>query len=218
MLCGTAYIEQAAVTAVTPYAAQFSGSNYLSVASNSALQTGNVDFSLDFWVWMTSGTSAGLVSREDTGSSREFRVAIEASRIRFLTFQASGSTAGGVYGSASALDASYYFNRWMRIRAWRNVAVAPATAATLSLQLDNEPVNTANENSPMAASPAAFQIGRLQYSSYFTGKIGSVSFSKNGVLVAKYEFQDASNLGLDSVGTNNLTNNGNVTQTPGYTP
>ena len=67
-------------------------------------------------------------------------------------------------------------------------------------------------------SPLYLGRGADPNTNFLNGSIDRVVFRKNGDVVSRYDFEDAADLGHDSVGQNHLTNVNGVTQTEGYNP
>lgn len=106
---------------------QFTAANseFLSHASAAALQTGDIDFTVEAWVYMdTIGANRRFVARDDEGANREYVLWYFHGGTCFA-FQMGGSTLLGT-GAAPAAGGWHYLVGWH-----------DATADTMNLQVDN---------------------------------------------------------------------------------
>jgi hypothetical protein len=157
-------------------AAQFTAANTESLTrtDNAALSTGDINFAVAAWVYAdTLAASATFVSRETSGTVREYRLEYDqpSSRFRFLTFNAAGSAVGLVsattFGAPSA--ATWYF-----VYAERN-----KVAGTVGISVNAGTLDTAVETGVPADTASTFAIGaRLSGAAYWNGRIDQVGFWK----------------------------------------
>jgi hypothetical protein len=143
-------------------------SEYLSRASNSSLQCGDIDFTFSCWIYSTAWATASLVTKDDdAASSRDYTVDISTNVPRFYI---NGSVF--VSGPASLSDSNWYF-----IVAWHDAA-----ANTVNIQVNNGTVQSTGTSGEVPhTSSAQFRIGAREYASfpdYFTGIIDEVGFWK----------------------------------------
>ncbi len=130
-------------------------SQYLSIASNASLQTGNIDYTLIFWVNLKDKSSTyALVTKYDTGlaGQNEFYTDYASSNDRFRFIVTSDGTA------QVALSANNFGSPTVGI--WYLVIAShDASAATMSISINAGTPNTASISSAFAGT-AAFEIGR----------------------------------------------------------
>lgn len=146
-----------------------STSEYLSRASNSALQAGDIDFTFAAWINLESATSGIIASKDsNAGSSRDYT--LEYSTGFGPIFYVNGSFLAGPGGTLS--NSTWYF-----VVGWHD-----ATANTTNLQIDNGTVNsTSTGGAAPDVSASQFRIGAREYSGaegYFDGLIDEVGFWK----------------------------------------
>ena len=92
-----------------PATAGFNGSNkYLSVASNSALQTGYVDFWVGRWFKTTSAGTLIVVGKSTFAGNGEWLIYISGGQLYFIT-QLNGGNQGVVKNPATINDNSWHF-------------------------------------------------------------------------------------------------------------
>jgi hypothetical protein len=133
----------------------FSGSpNYLSTASNSSLQVGDVDFTAAFWVRFNSlaiqQVPVGKWSL--AGSNREYRFFFQSASNRML-FQVSALGTAAVTVAAN-LFGGLSTGVWYYVVGWHD-----ATANTISISV-NGISNSASHSTGVFAGSSIFGIGR----------------------------------------------------------
>lgn len=130
---------------------------YLSVASNAALQTGDIDYTLCAWVYLDTKAHWQIVlTRDGNGSpagSREYHLAYNqfSDRFEFYVFRATDSAVGVVANNlGSPSTATWYFI----------VASHDAAADTSYIQVNNGTADSAATGGALqAASSEPFRIG-----------------------------------------------------------
>lgn len=166
-------------------AAQFTRANseYLSLADNAALSTGDIDFTIAAWVWfdtVTTGAGAGnrrpLVVKDSFGQS-EYALYFEGGfgieRIVFL-HQDTDQVRANTLGLPSA-------NQWYFIVAWHDAA-----ANTLNIQVNNGTVDSAATTVGGADRSSEFNIGRFErVGEHHDGRIDAVGFWKRTLTAAE---------------------------------
>lgn len=182
-LADNATVTQATGKVVS--AAQFTAANseYLSIADNAALSTGDIDFTVAGWIYLdTKVSSQYLISHYDAGGAqRAWALAWEASYStaadRFALYVSSDGTytegTTGKFVAASSLG-SPSTGTWYFIAAWHD-----ASANTINIQVNNGAVDSVAWSAGVFDSNAAFTIGaRSDPAGYVDGRIDSVGFWK----------------------------------------
>jgi hypothetical protein len=182
---------------VGSFAAQFNAasSRYLSRASESLLQTGDIDFTLAAWVYLDSKAAERTIASKwsgGTGNAWWWRYTFTgADRFSFAVRLADASTAqinASSFGSPST--ATWYF-----VVAWHD-----ATANTINIQVNNGTVDSSTYGSTTAAAVenGAFEIGQLGTAGQFMdGRIDSFSFWKRTLTSTERTTLYNSGAGLD---------------------
>lgn len=148
---------------------------YFSLASNSELQAGDIDFTWAFWVKF--GTPAGseaeyVLSKDDGATDREYGFVWNGftGQLYFEVFRSNtGITAVWPGGTPSA-DAWYFCVCWH-----------DATANTVNLQIDYDtPTSQATGGALDSAGAAAFEVGARTASGpfYLDGTVDEIGFWK----------------------------------------
>lgn len=153
----------ASTTGKVSNAAQFSGSNDLSITDNSALSTGDIDFTVSGWVYMTSkAANAGIISKfTSSGAQREYLVYYDSAVDRFrLSVSAIGTTVTQI--AANNLG-SPSLNTWYFIVAWHD-----SVANTINIQVNNGTADSASYSSGVFDGTAPFMLGN-----YFSGGVNN---------------------------------------------
>ncbi len=158
-------------TGILDVAGQFTAATteFLSIADNASMSTGDIDFTIAVWVYQDStGTSRAIASKGGT-NQYEWHIDIDSSNKPLFQIY---TPAGGNRGTAtwgSALSAT----TWYFIVAWHD-----ATANTVNIQVDNGIPVSAAATGPTDGT-GAFHIGNLvDVGRYMDGRIDSVSFFK----------------------------------------
>lgn len=157
----------------------FDGSNqYFRRVSESAIETGNIDYSLAAWVYLSSTTGARAVLAKavaDATNGYEFAI-IYNSNFRLVCGNNSGLQVlqATNFGAATA-------NTWNLVLAWQDT-----TANKIYIQVNNGTPNEATRTiTPTAAATKPLNIGRLESGAfYLSGRIGPVAFWKDRTLSA----------------------------------
>lgn len=154
-------------------AAEFTPANseYLTIADNAALSTGNVDFWVAAWVYSAdTTTNRTIMAKSQTTTNREFRLWLLYGKPSFIVFNNNTSTGEAVLTETVSL------NTWHFIIGWHDAA-----NDQVGIQMDNGTPVTASYSGGAANSTASFRIGMLASvtSFYWTGRIGPVMMGKN---------------------------------------
>ena len=156
-------------------AADFEATNseYLSIADNTDLSTGDIDFTFAFWVRLESKAANMFFATKQAGAgSREFNTQYNSAADRFRFGVSNDGTAtvnidANAFGSPST--ATLYF-----IIVWHD-----ATANTINIQVNDGTVNSTSHTTGVFNSTAAFTIGATSVpASYHDGLIDNVYFWK----------------------------------------
>lgn len=165
-------------------------SEYLSLASNSSIQAGDIDFTFAFWVKFESRVEDAVLISKDVDSPANSRdYTIDYRQVEDdIRFYVNGGAGGLVVASnVSFSDATWYF-----VVAWHN-----ASANTLNLKIDNGSTqSTGTSGTAPEVSGAPFRIGARAFASFegfFDGIIDEVGYWKR-VLTAD-EITDLYNSG-----------------------
>ncbi len=157
-------------------AANFSGSNYLSVADNARLSMGDIDFTLSGWVYMGDKTdNRTVVSKYDSNgvNQREYLIQYNLVNDRFQFFVSSdGSSGASIFADALG---SPSINTWYYVVAWHD-----SVSNTINIQVNNGTVNSSAYSSGVFNGTAAFALGSASQgiSSLMNGRIDAVGVWK----------------------------------------
>lgn len=150
---------------------------YLSVASNSTVQTGDISFSISCWVYLTSKTTYRWVFNKDglSAGQREYYLIYDfpADRWQFAVFRATDSA---VTVNANTLG-SPSLNTWVHIGCYHDAANDQIGICGSGGAFDTQATGGALQ----AASNGPFQLGgnpRTPATLYMDGRIDEVGFWK----------------------------------------
>lgn len=151
-------------------------SQFLSVASNSAVQTGDVDFTIAGWIYTSLGSSQLILAKRGAGAgTSEYAVYYDSGPNRFiaLVFRATDSAvsrAADTFGAPTA-------NTWTFFIFWHD-----ATADTLNISINNGTADSVGTGGALqAASTGLFTIGKQDISGgelFLNGRADAVSIWK----------------------------------------
>lgn len=144
---------------------------FLSLADNADMSTGDIDFTFCCWVKigiLASGSC--ILSKESDNNNREYRLEVFANKFRWITFKSTGAVAGIVSSAESPIADTWYF------------LCVSRTAGTVSISVNDGTPATASE-SDTADTTAAFRVGFYDDGSidpvnYWDGLIDEVGFWK----------------------------------------
>ncbi|OGH33280.1 MAG: hypothetical protein A3A47_01410 [Candidatus Levybacteria bacterium RIFCSPLOWO2_01_FULL_37_20] len=164
-------------------AGQFTSANTetLSIADNSTVSTGDIDFTISAWVYMdTKSTDHVAVGKwNDTGSGYDFAIQYlqSSDRFRFVVFPSGGSQTNleaSSFGSPST-------STWHFIMVWHD-----SVNNTLNIQVNNGTVDSLAHTTGVRDSGSAFVIGGLNTSQQpWNGRIEEVRFYKKVLSAAE---------------------------------
>ena len=152
---------------------EVANSEYLSIADNTDLSTGDIDFTFALWVQLESKTANMFFATKQAGAGvREYNTQYNSAVDRFR-FGVSNDGTATVNVDASALG-SPSTATWYFIVVWHD-----ATANTINIQVNDGTVNSASHTTGVFNSTAAFTLGATGTpASYHDGLIDNVYFWK----------------------------------------
>jgi hypothetical protein len=156
---------------------------YFSRTSETLLQTGDIDFTLAGWFYLTTkAANHAFITKDGNGAGqREYSLDYNAStdRFRFYIFTSpdiARIVSAGTLGAPST-------GTWYFIVAWHDT-----TANTVNIQVDNGTADSgATTAAAQAASDALFCMGYRNYPAFnepHNGRMQAVRFWKNRILTA----------------------------------
>lgn len=142
---------------------------YLDIADNASLSTGNVDFSLAAWVWINAADENSFVSKgNQVDSTREYILRAIAGVPRFALCDGVSETVVAVAAGAISTGA------WHLLVAWHD-----AVNNVIGLQVDNgTPVTTATAGVFSADRAGSFSLGFETDTLKLNGRMDEVAFAK----------------------------------------
>ena len=154
-------------------AAQFTDANLesLSHASNTALQTGDIDFLVAGSVYFDTlpALGAALIGKTDALNLEYWLDYDGTSRLRFIV---SSTGADAVVVSANAFGVPST-STWYHFCGWHD-----SVANTINIQIDNGTIDTTAHSSGVFPGAGAFRIGAITTGAYHNGRLDDVKFSK----------------------------------------
>ena len=213
-------------------AARFTPANteYLSIADNAALSTGDIAFSVFGWFRLVKGASRVLAAKWTTsGNQREYLLEYDSGSDRFR-FNVSNDGSATVTVTANN-HGSPVDGAWVFIIAWHD-----PTGNTIQISVNNGSANSQAHSTGVLNSTARFALGALgDNSNPYSGDMAGVGFVK-AVLTATqrtklyeaglspdlltsmqayWRLDEASGTRVDRYGSNDLADNNTVTVGPG---
>lgn len=158
-------------------AAQFTAANseWLSIADNTTLSSGNIDFTIACWVYLDSKPSlCGIVGKWTiTGNQQEYLISYVGGGTDRFFFVASSAGNNQTNRQASTFGAPST-GTWYLIVAWHDAA-----ADTVNIQINNGTVDTTTGyTGGLFDSTAEFTVGRYNGTNYWDGRIDEVGIWK----------------------------------------
>lgn len=155
------------------YAAEFAAASqqYLTIADNPSLSTGDVDFTLAAWVYLTDKSgSRGIIAKSTGGSFDTFEYGLDYYKTldTFRLLVSNGTTA-----AAATWNPSPALNTWYWIVAWHD-----STNDQICIQVNNGPPNCTPYTAGGFDSPFPFTIGRNYGAWVWNGRIDGAGFWK----------------------------------------
>ena len=151
-------------------------SEFLEIADNAELSTGDIDFTFAGWVMLESktGSNMNIVSKHESATNREYRLFFQQSSNRFV-FQVFDN-AGTIIGSAVANQlGSPALATWYFIAGWHD-----SVNNQVGIQINNGAADTAATSGVIADKSANFRMGAQNTSetSFWDGLIDEFGFWK----------------------------------------
>lgn len=145
------------------------GSQFLSIADNADVSTGDADWTIGLWAYSTAGADGIMVGKDNaTAGNREYNIRIASGGIQVDVY-ASGDTA-----NTRTWGAGMTGGVWYCVVAWYDAA-----ADTLGISVDDATPQTQSSIGPLQASGTApMNIGARDYSGaegYWDGRIDDVN-------------------------------------------
>jgi len=242
--CFTEPSDPATHSEIGGFAGQFTAadSEYLNIADNATLRTGNIDFTWAAWVYLDSeGAFPTILAKWDTGTSdREYEIDYESSTDRFRAYVRKADDSGNIDVITNTFGA-------VTTGAWYFLVFShDAVNDIISLSVNNGVSDTTAIVGGVRSGTAALSIGSLSNNSNtWNGRIASTGFWKRVLtaaertwlynagkarlygevatgqpslttsLVSWWDLQEMSGTRNDSHGTNHLTDVNTVTRTAG---
>ncbi|MCC2631635.1 MAG: type sorting protein [Patescibacteria group bacterium] len=159
--------------------AQFTAANsqYLSVADNPAVSTGDIDYTLSAWVYLDSkGVNRTIMGKfNTTGNQREFVLYYSSSNDRFV-FTVSGNGSSSVDVTANNFGAPA-LNTWYLVTAWHD-----SVGNTANISVNDGTTNSIATSTGSFDSSASFTIGGLiPTSTLWDGRIDGAAMWKKAL-------------------------------------
>jgi hypothetical protein len=163
-------------------ARQFTSANqeYFTIPDNALLRGGDVDLTVAGWIYLDSKTKAGTIASRynRTGSGTcGYVLRYQPSSDRFRWYLGDGTRSSASAVNAESLG-SPSLATWYLVIAWHD-----ATAHTSSIQVNNGPVDTADDDATPADGAVALEIGRFESDpavyDYTAARIGPVMIWKS---------------------------------------
>lgn len=216
-------------------------SEYLSLADNTDLSTGDIDWTIAVWVKLTTKDTQIIVAKDDTNNQREFNLDYFSGDDEFRVFVTSDGTNSTITFAAASTFGSPSIGVWYFI-----VISHDATANTISIQINNGAIDSSAHSGGSFDGTAPFAIGAqfssgtpANFANNLTDAVGfwkkvlttdekSLLFNRGigrqmplptsieNNLIAFWNLGEANGATrVDSVGSNNLADTNTVTQETG---
>lgn len=163
---------------VSDGAAQFTAANseYLSIADNASLSTGDVDFWIAAWVYLDTHSGVNtIISKNNANTQCEYELIAEIGPNRFLfRVYSTGATSpsGVTYSNVFGIPTT---GAWHFVFAWHD-----AVSNTLNIAVNAGAVDSVVHSVGVFDGTTAVNIGRGSFgSNYFDGRMDSLMFGKS---------------------------------------
>lgn len=163
-------------------------SQYLSIASNASLRTGDIDFTVAAWVRLAAKAASMTFLGKWGAFNAEYELWYSQPTDR-LVFTAFVDGESGAPVSANTLG-SPSINTWYYVVVWHDAA-----GNTINIQVDNGTVDAAAYADGITAGDAAFAIGGRD-GQFLDGRVDEVSFWKRTLSAGERTSLYASGAGL----------------------
>lgn len=156
-------------------AAQFTSANseFLSIADNAAMSTGNIDFSFAGWVYMDTLADVDFWGKWSTTNEAEYFVEYANSggaKFRFAVSSDGASATGSVLADLPTPAAT---GTWYFLVAWHD-----SVGDTINIQVNNGTVYSSAYATGVRDGTSPFEVGRAVSTRYVNGRVDSVGFWK----------------------------------------
>lgn len=146
-------------------------SEYLSIADNSSVSVGDIDFTFCAWVYITntSSTRAIISKFATTGNQREYLIRYNnlTNKIQFVV--SNNGTSNATVDDTTAISSS----AWYFVCAWHD-----ATNNQIKIQVNNNTPSSLSHSGGVFNGTSAFYLGQYKGSSYHDGLIDEVVLYK----------------------------------------
>lgn len=174
--------QAAGVSAGTGNAAQFTAANseYLSIADNAALSTGDIDFTFAGWVYMDSLADEDFWGKWSTANEGEYFMEYAhtgGAKFRFAVSSNGTAVTGSVLSTlpSPASTATWYF-----VVAWHD-----SVGNTINIQVNDGTAGSAAYSAGVRNSTSPFEVGRAVSTRYVNGRVDSLGFWKRTLTAAE---------------------------------
>ena len=152
---------------------EVANSEYLSIADNTDLSTGDIDFTFAFWVQLESkAANMQFINKQGAAGTREYTIGyvISGDRLRFgVSNDGTATTTINADALGSPATATWYF-----VVVWHD-----ATANTINIQVNNGTTNSVSHTTGVFDGTVAFTMGATATpSTYHDGLLDNVYFWK----------------------------------------
>lgn len=144
-------------------------SQYFTLADNSTIDTGDIDFTFSVWIRFTGAvgaTARGIICK--MSPDREYSLDYYQGGFRFFTFDSGGNPAGQVNRTYSITT-----GLWYNVRVYQD-----SVNNVVGISINNDTATTAVLSATPVAGTSAFTVGRDVTNDYFPGDIGPIGFWK----------------------------------------
>lgn len=153
-------------------ASEYVGGNseFLSIATNAALETGDVDFWMACWYYRTTTNASMLMAKDGDVAGRDYTLDVNTGATGKVRFYIDGGGSGIVSGDDNINS------NWNLVVAWHD-----KTLQTLNIQFNGGTAVGAARGVTPPVSATAFRIGARVYSGaegYHSGLIGPAMLGK----------------------------------------
>jgi hypothetical protein len=148
-------------------------SEYLYHTDNASLSTGDIDYTVQIWVYLDSKSGVeSIISKDSTGSNCEYALYYNSSTDRFVfrVYSSSGVTIGEVTANALGSPA---LSTWYHILIWHD-----SVNNQVGVRINDTYQNTAATTGVPSDTTATFYVGANEGTNYWNGRIDETAFWK----------------------------------------
>jgi len=145
-------------------------SEYLSIADNAALSTGDIDFTIACWVYFDSLSWYEWVVSKDNGGSREYGIYYDPFDQRLKMYVFSGGSITEEKADVLGLPS---VSTWYFVVGWHD-----ATNNTLNIQVNDGTVDSASYSAGVNDASAPFTVGTGTGGLYMDGRVDELGVWK----------------------------------------